>query len=80
MENQTISHSEEYLYREFENKYSLTNREREIFRYIIKGYSNSEIASLAYISENTVKFHIKNILKKTNCANRTEVLELLQDM
>lgn len=72
--------SREALYKEFETKYSFTGREREIFGYIEKGYCNKEISGLAYISENTVKFHIKNILKKTNCTNRTEVIDLLRRM
>ncbi|SDY55418.1 regulatory protein, luxR family [Proteiniborus ethanoligenes] len=80
MTSLSIPKTQEDFYKEFENEYSLTNREREILRYVIKGYSNSEISSLAYISENTVKFHIKNILKKTNCSNRTEIMELLQKM
>ncbi len=36
-------------------------------------FSNSEISSVLYISENTVKFHVKNILKKTGCSNRNEI-------
>lgn len=80
MPNQPISQTQENLYKEFEKKYSLTKRESEILCFIIEGYSNSEISNLAYISENTVKFHVKNILKKTNCTNRTEIMELLQNM
>lgn len=46
----------ETLYNEFESKYMLTNREREVFRQILQGYSNSEISSKIYISESTVNF------------------------
>lgn len=70
---------QESLYREFEEKYALTNREREVFRHLVDGYSNGEISSLIYVSESTVKFHVKNILKKTECSNRTEVLKLLSE-
>ena len=37
----------------------------------------SEISAKLFISENTVKFHVRNILKKTGCANRTELLAAL---
>ena len=45
--------------------YSLTNREIEIAKYIIKGYSNSEIAKMLFVSKSTVKVHVSNILQKT---------------
>ncbi len=56
--------------------HSLTSREREVLGYILDGLSNIEIGGKAFISENTVKFHIKNLLKKTGCSNRQEILEL----
>lgn len=54
-------------------------REKEVFSLIKEGRSNSEIANDLYISENTVKFHIKNILKKTACSNRTELIALFKE-
>lgn len=65
--------NEEQLLQTFETEYGLSLREIDVFRLIIKGRSNSEIAGDLYISESTVKFHVKNVLKKTECTNRTEL-------
>ena len=51
---------------------SLTTRELEVLRLIAAGRSNQEIAQELVISFNTVTNHVKNILGKTGCANRTE--------
>lgn len=48
----------------------LTFREREIVKYIYNGYSNKEIARSRNCSENTVKFHLKNIFLKFGVKNR----------
>ena len=50
----------------------LTPREVEVLRLIATGRSNQEIATELVISFNTVTNHVKNILGKTGCANRTE--------
>lgn len=68
----------ELLLEDFSKMYGLSPREKEVFSLIKEGRSNSEIASDLYISENTVKFHIKNILKKTACSNRTELVTLFK--
>lgn len=68
----------ELLLEEFSRKYELSPREKEVFSLIKEGLSNAEIASNLYISDNTVKFHMKNILKKTACSNRTELITLFK--
>jgi DNA-binding CsgD family transcriptional regulator/MFS family permease len=60
--------------REYETQYEFTPRQSEIFRLVIKGCSNAEISSELFLSESTVKFHMKNILKRTGCTNRTELI------
>jgi NarL family two-component system response regulator LiaR len=50
----------------------LTNREMEVLRLIARGMSNSDIASELFISENTVKGHVSNILSKLQLADRTQ--------
>jgi DNA-binding CsgD family transcriptional regulator len=57
----------------FEEKYELTSREAEVFELIVSGRSNSEIAADLYVSESTVKFHVRNALRKAGCMNRTEL-------
>lgn len=51
----------------------LTEREVELLQLVALGLSNKAIAEELHISENTVKYHMKNILQKTNLQNRTEV-------
>ena len=50
----------------------LTSREIEVLRLIAIGRSNADIALVLAISLNTVATHVRNILAKTGCANRTE--------
>ncbi len=52
-------------------KPSLTPREEEIVKLIVKEYSTKQIAEILFISERTVETHRKNILKKTG--NKTLV-------
>ena len=63
------------IFHAFSDRYNLTQREKDVFSAILDGYSNSEISGRLFISESTVKFHIKNLLKKTDCHNRTELLK-----
>ncbi len=50
----------------------LSSREAEVLRCVSEGLSNREIGSRLFISQNTVANHIRAILRKTGCANRTE--------
>jgi class 3 adenylate cyclase/DNA-binding CsgD family transcriptional regulator len=50
----------------------LTAREAEVLRLIAIGRSNADIGTVLSISLNTVATHVRNILAKTGCANRTE--------
>lgn len=50
----------------------LTEREVELLRLMVAGCSNKDIAQALTLSENTVKYHIKNILQKMAVHNRTE--------
>ena len=65
----------------FIKEYELSSREAEVLNLIREGASNSEISAKLFISENTVKFHVHNILKKTGCSNRAGLLASLnQDL
>jgi DNA-binding CsgD family transcriptional regulator len=52
--------------------HDLTEREVEVLNLVAHGKSNREIAEALFISVNTAANHVKNILSKTNAANRTE--------
>ena len=54
----------------------LTARELEVLRLVTAGRRNKEIAAELEISENTVKYHLRNILEKLHAQNRTEVATL----
>jgi DNA-binding NarL/FixJ family response regulator len=53
---------------------SLTQREIELLRLVAEGMSNKAIAQTLSISENTAKYHIRNILQKLGVQNRTEAV------
>ena len=50
----------------------LSQRKREVLRLLAAGKSNRGIADALFISLNTVTTHVRNILTKTGCTNRTE--------
>jgi DNA-binding NarL/FixJ family response regulator len=52
----------------------LTAREHDVLALVTRGASNREIADGLVVSENTVKFHLKNILQKLHLRNRAEVV------
>ena len=50
-----------------------TERELDVLRCLALGYANQEIADTLFMSVNTVRFHIGNILSKTGFTSRTEL-------
>jgi len=52
----------------------LTERELDVLRLVVAGMRNKEIAADLGISENTAKFHLRNILDKLHAQNRAEVV------
>ncbi len=50
----------------------LSPRELQILRLVAKGLSNREIGERLVVSEHTAANHVRSILRKTGCANRTE--------
>jgi two-component system NarL family response regulator len=50
----------------------LTSRELEVLQMVVKGLSNREIGAALGFSENTAKFHVRNILIKLQVSDRTE--------
>lgn len=53
---------------------ALTEREKEILGFLANGISNREMASRAFLSENTVKFHLKNIYSKLEVRSRMKAI------
>ncbi|HME05360.1 MAG TPA: LuxR C-terminal-related transcriptional regulator, partial [Solirubrobacteraceae bacterium] len=50
----------------------ISAREAQILRLVARGLSNREIGAELAISEHTAANHVRSILRKTGCANRTE--------
>jgi LuxR family maltose regulon positive regulatory protein len=52
----------------------LTDREKEILIFLANGVSNKEMAGRIFVSENTVKFHLKNIYSKLSVGSRLQAI------
>ena len=50
----------------------LTSREIDVLRLMAEGKTNGDIARVLFVSEGTVKFHVKNILRKMQASNRAD--------
>jgi DNA-binding NarL/FixJ family response regulator len=55
---------------------ALTEREIEVLRHIAGGNRNRDIAELLFISEETVKVHIKHIMEKLGATDRTQAVAI----
>lgn len=72
----TSQPSERELFERFAARHDLSARERDVLRLVLAEQSNSEIAAALFVSEATIKFHVRNLLRKTGCRNRLELLAL----
>lgn len=55
------------------NPYNLSYRQIEIVKLIRQDKSNKEISSILFISENTVKYHLKKIFEILNISSRSDL-------
>jgi DNA-binding NarL/FixJ family response regulator len=55
----------------------LTIRERVLIRYLVRGYSNKQLAAALNISERTVKFHVSNVLRKCKTSSRQGLIQMI---
>lgn len=58
-------------------KYNLTDSEKRVLTLMLEGQSNLQIAEQLVTSPSTIKFHVSNILRKLDVANRTEAVALV---
>jgi DNA-binding NarL/FixJ family response regulator len=61
-----------------QKSFSLTAREVGVLQQLSLGLANRQIAETLFISELTVKDHLKNIMKKMHVTSRSEILALLR--
>jgi DNA-binding NarL/FixJ family response regulator len=57
---------------------ALSARQREILGFVVEGLSNAEIARRLYLSESTVKQHLRGAYKLLGASNRTEAARLFR--
>lgn len=68
----------EEVSRAISSEYALTPRESEVLLELTYGHSSSYIAHVLYISDNTVRTHMKNIYKKLGVHSREELIEVMR--
>ncbi len=72
--------SRTYIHRrcdELSSAHALSPREREVLYYLGRGYNHGFVADKLYISENTVRTHVRHIYGKLGISSREELLELI---
>lgn len=63
-----------------EKYYELTEREREVVKYLEDGLTNKEIAAILNVTHHTIKAHISAVLRKLGCKNRTDAALYIQKL
>lgn len=63
-----------------DQRYHLTDREREILRLVAEGASNREIAKALFLSEATVKTHISRVLRKMGVGSRSKAARIYLEL
>ena len=58
---------------------ALSSRQREILEFVASGFSNAQIAQRLYLSESTVKQHLRTAYKLLGVRNRTEAARLFRE-
>lgn len=62
------------LIRTAQKHFRLSEKETRVVQHLLKGWTNKEIANELHISEQTIKEHIKNIMKKAKAVTRTGII------
>lgn len=57
----------------------LTEREAEIMRYLARGRTKAHIAGVLFVSENTVRSHVRNIYAKLEVHTRQQLIDLVEE-
>ncbi|MCL1079622.1 DNA-binding response regulator [Parashewanella spongiae] len=65
---------------EIAHQFQITPRQLEVISMLKKGYSNGKIADLLFISEHTVKSHLKQIFQKLDCETRLACISKAQSL
>lgn len=60
----------------FSNKYGLSAREQDVLRLIVEGCDTAKLCDTLHVSENTIKTHVRQLLRKTDTRNRITLAAL----
>lgn len=63
----------------FIKNYSLTDREKEIIEYLVKGYNHKDISEYLHISQRTVERHVYNVYKKCDINTKIDLVNLIRE-
>ncbi|MCC5910451.1 MAG: LuxR family transcriptional regulator [Clostridiaceae bacterium] len=72
--NKKVSQQQEKDVSVLKDEKQLTARELEIVELLLKGYTYKGMSENLYVSENTIKYHVKNIYQKLNIRNKMELI------
>lgn len=64
---------------ELSGAYGVSPRETEVLYYLGRGYNHGYIARKLFVSENTVRTHVRHIYAKLGVSSREELLDLIDD-
>ena len=70
--------AEQALYAAIVEDYGLTRREAEVLPFLARGRSAKVIAEALFVSESTVRTHIRRILEKTDLHSKQQVIDLIE--
>jgi len=63
--------------KEFKERFLLTERQMDLLKLLLNGASNKEMADTLCVTEDTIKGHLKHIMKRLGVNTRTEILSML---
>lgn len=64
---------------ELADEYGISPREKEVLFYLGRGYNHTYIAKKLFVSENTVRTHVRHIYAKLGVSSREELLDLIDE-
>lgn len=70
---------QEHVLDELEENRMLTEKEKEVVRFLLRGYTYKAISQELYITENTMKYHVKNIYQKLHINSKMELVNMFSD-
>lgn len=72
-----ISHHRQIDLEKLRKRFLLTTRQMEIIRHLFSGLTNRQIADKLCVSEDTIKGHLKHVMRRLRVNTRTEILSLI---